>query len=527
MLNQIYITIVYMTFIGVTAAIATEQEPRAFSDLPEAIQRQIGQGPPRDSMQIEASPFGTHTTIMGEGGSAEYIHQAPDLIAKAGYKWVMDYISIRSTEGMTVEDVANKFSHLPQRCFDFAQALKDRDIGLMVRLDPFPWTPWKEGTHPVFAEQSETLDKAKVFTREVVRQLKPYTRYWQIWNEPNIGNENPYILPADYVQVVRELAKVIREEQPDAVIMGPGTAMLQCLADTPYPWIPKALDAGLLDTIDVFTFHPYRQPAVQENIPEHASEFHPWTIWGGYEEQIADLRTRLRKHTSDGEDFPIASTEDGSHNTINGEGEQEITWVIGAKYELRRSLLDFYLNVSPRIQFCFYRPIGEKYYNKQSTFNLLTDDMQPKPTYYAVQNLHALLDSSYERDDTVDVELDFSGAAKPTGNCVIQTYYTDRGDFEELLIFFWSAEPSDDRHARYPATLTLTDMGWEGPMLYDLMAMPVKRPKNEIIEHARSDYVDRAGPRELVPEVSEGRLILSGIEVRDYPQAIKLIRLVE
>ena len=154
MLSRIYKATILTMMMGATTTMASDQSARVFSDLPESIRSQVAQGQPRNSGQIEASPFGTHTTILGEGGSAEYISQAPDLIARAGYKWVMDYISIRSTEGMTVEDVEKKFAHLPQRCFDFARTLQERDIQLIVRLDPFPWTPWQQGSHPVFGEES-------------------------------------------------------------------------------------------------------------------------------------------------------------------------------------------------------------------------------------------------------------------------------------------------------------------------------------------------------------------------------------
>lgn len=499
--------------------------PRKFSQLPLQTQQQINLGQARTSSQIAASPFGTHTTILQEGGAESYQKAAPDLIANAGYKWVMDYISIGSTANMSVADVEHKFARLPERYFRYAQALQDRGISLMIRIDPLPWTPW-DGTRVAdYSPGSADMQKSEAFTREVVRQMKPYTRYWQIWNEPNIGNESPYVQPADFVQIVAILAKVIRQEQPDAVIMAPGTAMLQCMAERPYPWIPQVLDAGLLEHIDVFTFHPYRQPATLQNIPENASEFFPWQIWGSYENQIADLRKRLRESATGSGEVPLAATEDGTPNTINGEGEQEVSWIVGAKYELRRALLDFHLNVKPRIQFCLYRPIGENYYDKQGSFNLVTNDMQPKPAYYAAQNLHAVLDESHLRDDTSGAKIIFNNAAPATAKPQIQVYRKDGKNFDELLVFFWSAEPSADRHIRYPATLSLEQNGWEAPMLIDLMAMPTQKPHNEIIDHLRSDFVNRIGPKELVAHRKGSTLSIPAIELRDYPQLIKLVRL--
>jgi len=504
-------------------AAGTATPPRTFSELPAEIRRHILLGTPRRSADIAESPFGTHTTIMQEGGNADYIRKAPGLLADAGYKWVVEYLTIGAAESLPVEQVDARFATLPARCFTYAEALRRADIGLIMRIDPIRWTPWNGPSKVSLDENSDDMRRAQVFTRHVVRQLKPYARHWQIWNEPNIGNAQPILQPEDYVKLVAFIARIIREEQPDALILAPGTAMLQCLAPHPLPWLPRALDAGLLDHIDIFTFHPYRQPATRDNIPEHASEFHPWQTWGTYEKQIADLRGRLARR-SGGKTIPLAATEDGMPTLINGRGEQEITWVIGAKYELRRALLDFRLGVHPRTQFAFYRPIGENYYDIQGSYNLLTNDLQPKPAWYASQNLHAVLDHSYQPDDTVRLTLTPDTAAKPKGELVAHCYRKQHAGFDELLVFFWSAEVSDDLHARYPATLRLQESGWEAPLLIDLMAMPAKRPKNEIVELIDSQFVNRRDPEQLRPARTATGVEVRGLEIRDYPQLIKLVR---
>lgn len=505
----------------------SEAGVRRFTQLPADLRSRIGAGTPRVPSQIESSPFGIHTTILHEGGGFDpkTVERIAGLVVEGGFKWVVDYIGSGRTEDMTVAEVERKSDRLPERCFQYAGLLRDAGVNLLVRIDPMPWAPKGKEAEFDYSPGSDNMRKAEAFVRQTVRQLKPYTRHWQIWNEPNLGNATPFITPENYVKVFAQIARVIRDEQPEAVLYGPGTAMLQCLSESPYPWIPKVLEAGLLDQLDVFTFHPYRQPAVRENIPEHASEFYPWQTWKTYDNQIAALKDLLRKHAK-GRSIPLAATEDGLPDLINGAGEQQVSWVVGAKYELRRALLDFWHGVSPRTLFCLYRPIPDLFYNEQSSYSVVTADFQKKPVFNAAQNLNAVLDSGYSRADDAPVRLVATGQGPgaPKGEVKVQTYRKDHGDFEELLVFYWSAEVSGDTHARYPATLAIDEAGWQAPLLIDLMSMPVRRPKTAPVEIIDSKFVDRRDPEVLAARIAGRGVAVDRLEIRDYPMLVKWVR---
>jgi hypothetical protein len=255
----------------------------------------------------------------------------------------------------------------------------------------------------------------------------------------------------------------------------------------------------------------------------------------------------IREHNG-GRDLPLAVTEDGLSNQIAAEGEQEITWVIGAKYELRRSLLDTWLGVNPRVIFILFRGILSRhcpYYEFQSAFNMLLPDMRGKPAFYAVQNLHAVLDGTYARNDGIDVAVELetppdAGTARvirteadaadmePGGmeGLYVQTYTKSHGDFEELLVFFWSAEPAQNRHVRRAARMILREPGWVAPLQIDLMAMP--NPRLALTQRGQPDLInpecpDRLQPRPLAAENHDEGIVLP-VQVRDYPLLIKWIR---
>jgi hypothetical protein len=397
------------------------------------------------------------------------------------------------------------WSRVPEACSEYLARLQAHGIRVLMRIDPLP-TPKLIGRAPTTPQE---LELAKTYTRSIVAQLKPYVEHWQLGNEPNLANA-----PERYVQVFAELARVVRAEQPSAVIYGPGVGMLQCLAKEPYPWLAQALKAGLLKHVDVFSFHPYR---ANGDPPESASEFARWRHWKSYGAQLDVLRTTLR---AAGMRSPerLAVTEDGQGTPISASGEQQVTELIDAKHELRRSLLDFAQGISPRLHFTFYRSIPEATYSYEGSFNTMSRSFELKPLYYAVQNLHAVLDGSYEKTQAAQVsiraQLPKLLAAEPR----VQTYLKHHAGFDELLIFFWAPVFAQNMHLRVPIDMDIEGDGWEAPVLIDLMTMPGNaRPLgHQPSEHRRTTFpaAKRAGKA----------LRLDTLELRDYPQLLKLVR---
>jgi hypothetical protein len=458
-----------------------------------------------------------------------------DLISRAGYKWVTDYVSIPRFEQLSKGPIPDDFPKLPEYRVDYARKLHEAGINILVRLDAPPWG-YKLQTPPT-EQQCEVVRR---YVQATVAQLGPWVGWWQFYNEPNIGGAKPQAMPDAYVSWFKVVADAVRSEQPDAVVLAPGTAMLQCMAQRPYPWIERYMQAGGLDGVNVFSFHPYRQPYIAENLPEHASEFHPWTIYKSYYNQIAQLRQMIRQYNH-GKDLPLASTEDGEPNFIDATGQQPISFIVGAKYELRRSLLDNYVGVYPRTHFCFYRNMPDMFYESEASFNMVTGHMEKKPIYYAVQNLHAVLDSTYKPVTDMPVTMVMKDAKEQSALRVIrsvedepgmhadafevyvQTYRKQHATFDELLVFYWASEQSDDMHKRHQATLTLGEGKWEGPLEIDMMAMPAPRASGQMIELINPEFKNRRDPQVLTPRQVTGGQTQVDVEVRDYPMLVKFI----
>jgi hypothetical protein len=517
-------------------------EVMPFRELPASIRSRILTGAPRRASEIPGSSFGTHTTLLQEGrnrADAEHQEALVEAIVEGGYTWVVDYVNAYPIESATLDEMPGIMASLLPPMVQYAARLKAHGVNLLVRVD---YPRWMVGIPGPMTDEDRA--RMRAFAEPVVRALSPYCRHWQYFNEPNMGNAKPTADPEHYVEWLGFFASVVKAIQPDAVVSGPAPSMMQCMTEEPYPWLRLAFEAGMAEHLDMFTYHPYRQPYQAQNIPEHASEFYPWALWGSYYHQVAELREMIRRYTG-GRDLPLAVTEDGMPNDIRATGEQEITWLIGAKYELRRALLDNWLGVSPRAVFILYRGIPWQHYEPEASFNMLTHDMDKKPAYYAAQNVHAVLDDTYARNDDIDLTIELAtppedGTARlirteadaagmtPGGmeGLYAQTYTKSHDGFDELLVFFWSAEQAADRHVRRKATLALRDPGWVAPLEIDLMAMP--NPRLALKQKGNADLInpacpDRLQPRPLEAALGDGAITLP-VEVRDYPMLVKWVR---
>lgn len=218
-------------------------------------------------------------------------------------------------------------------------------------------------------------------------------RDWSLLNEPNApGAENdhgkPNVRPEEYVGLLREVHAIRDELAPGCRLWGPESAMLQCMEESPWPWMRLAREEGLLGLLDGITVHPYRQGYSPANTPEKPSTFEgrPGLGYDSYEGQIATLRTLTRQ-------MPLAVTEVGWSTTPEG----TISEATQAKFALRQQIQDFALGIRPAVWFLLRerhvdRPFAAGHI--ENHFGIVHDDNTPKPAYRALQSLYAQIDDT-------------------------------------------------------------------------------------------------------------------------------------
>ncbi len=129
---------------------------------------------------------------------------------------------------------------------------KARDLGVVAILDY---------TNPLYEPHGQrkiVTDEGRAgfthFSTELVKRYKDQKVVWEIWNEPNNagfwkGND-----PAEYMALIKVVCPAIREVDPDAIIAGP--SIYKTFSKD---FMKYCFKNGLLDYVDVFSFHPYRR----------------------------------------------------------------------------------------------------------------------------------------------------------------------------------------------------------------------------------------------------------------------------
>lgn len=480
--------------------------PQPWEKLPVEIREGLQLGNARFSDQIPDSPFGAHTVMLSEGVDNDRIEQVLGLYAATGMKWVKDYTNAsglpREVEAEWEKTGKVPESLVPDRYMTFFKTARRLGLKVLLRIDA------NIGNDNDFSP--EVLANYTRFLKMFVSQTKDYVDAWEIDNETNIGKDDPpfyRMTPEEYVSLVEAGYKGIRAADPKAKILGGAASMLQCLDKYPYPYFDRMLKAGLLKYCDVFSFHPYRQPYRNNNIPEHASEFYPWRIWKTYEAQIVDLKARLKK--ASGRDFPIAATEVGYPASFNKESKQRtISLQTQAKYDLRMMIMDHYLGVYPRINFAFKRQVRDLY-NVEAHFTMMNPDWIRQPNYFATTALCSMIDS---RDTPVKFPCRITlqdGQTVPVKRfAFLRTDRVNQTEYQAITLAVWLAvEGKDFRSPRIAdINMILPDDQYGAPVLCDLMTLLTNGPKPLRYEQSGREY------------------ILKNVPLNDYPVLIRLFK---
>lgn len=104
----------------------------------------------------------------------------------------------------------------------------------------------------------ENLDHWCDYVRTLVSRYKDDLKYWEVWNEPNIGFWKPTPNAAQYTELLKATYKTIKEIDPELVVLYGGTAGI------PFDFIRRSFELGAYGFFDVMAVHPYRYPQVPE-----------------------------------------------------------------------------------------------------------------------------------------------------------------------------------------------------------------------------------------------------------------------
>ena len=260
----------------------------------------------------------------------------------------------------------------------------------------------------IFTDKA-TMDAWSRYVQAVVKHFKGRIYMYEVWNEPDSGENKKY--PERYGDLFAVTAKAIRKSDADVMIAG-GSFTARFRMD----WITKALDRikekGAIGYLQAVTFHPYYP------IPEEATD--------------AILRLKALVNSYNPKAI-LLQGESGCPSQLEYNHAlcyHKWTEYSQVKWILRRMMCDFALDIPSSI----FTMVDLQYDFMLQSFglvrmNLLKEPVYKRPSFYAVSHVVALLNSETEPFAGVSVkeskgtEVKSVGIAKG-GKCVGVAYWT-------------------------------------------------------------------------------------------------------
>lgn len=310
----------------------------------------------------------------------------------------------------------------------------------------------------------EALQAWDRWVRALVNRYKDKVKDWEIWNEPNFG-DNQLNLPHKVAELNVRSAEIIKSVQPEAVISG--------------------LSMGHIDLqyADIFfkTIHNSGKMHLFDNMTYHDYVYNPDANYG----RVAELRKVLDKYSTK---VKLRQGENGSPS-FGGTGRGALgdyNWseLTQAKWNTRRMLGDLGHDIECSILGIIdmnYASAGSPI-QKLNVKGLIQSDstkraIRPKMVYYAMQHVASVFDHSLQRLQSLHATFN-THASVPQGE-VRYSVSSDRGfsvyGYEHAktgkhIFTIWVNEyiPTDNNGTRN-ITFTVLNGNFGQPVLLDII----------------------------------------------------------
>lgn len=302
----------------------------------------------------------------------------------------------------------------------------------------------------IFTDEA-TMTGWLAYVRATVKRYKGKVKEWEIWNEPNLGDNASFA--ASYANILMKTVKVVKEEQPDAVIIG------FALAGTPHNFareVFETLKKNKQETIvDYLSFHPYVHNPDEANADIDSL----WKLARSYDPKIK-----------------LYQGENGCPSILEwGHALHSYPWteISQAKWLLRRMANDWHRQIRSSI----FTLVDLQYKNMLQSFglirtNLLHQNIYKRPSFYAVQHMINILDQDAEQTGY----LQYESLAQRT----ISISGVKKGKYNGGLIWFSDKIPGDDLQWD-KIDITIKDLSIANPVYVDIITGKVyELPKHNV-----------------------------------------------
>jgi hypothetical protein len=306
-----------------------------------------------------------------------------------------------------------------------------------------------------FPSSPEALAAWDRWCRALVERYKDRVNQWEVWNEPDLNNNNTATVEA-YVDLYIRTATMVREVQPEGQVWALALAGNTDYADK---FLAGMKAKGKLDLIDAITFHGYPRN------PDDTT-------------RVDRLRAIVAKH---GRAIPLRQGETGAPSKYQENfalSKISFTETTHAKWDLRR-LLAHHAKDVPMNLFT----LSDMHYTTASAQGgadgilrmnykgmLATNPDQTvayvKPAYYAAQTVFAIF------DDTLPRMKDYAFSTTALREVALSGYRRERDGAQVVALWFNDAPPADANGVSL-ADVTLRAGKFTEPVLVDVRTSTV------------------------------------------------------
>jgi polysaccharide biosynthesis protein PslG len=275
-----------------------------------------------------------------------------DLIAAAGFKFIrMDFV------WSSIEAVKGEYNWS-----GYEELLKNvdrRGIRALFILDYSNGLYENENASP---QHPESVAAFARWAGAAARHFQGRRVIWEIWNEPNINFWKPKPDGLQYTSLALATCKAVREADPQATLIAP--------ASSGFPWgfFEALFKSGILEYLDAVSVHPYRE---YKHGPETAAADYS---------RLRELIDRHAPAEKKGK-IPILSGEWGYATHRKG-----VSLETQAAFAARQQLVNLLEGVPLSIWYD-WKNDGTDPNDPEHNFGIVLPELQPKPSYRAIQTL--------------------------------------------------------------------------------------------------------------------------------------------
>ena len=324
---------------------------------------------------------------------------------------------------------------------------------------------WDESLHvgenyPRYRKEGE-IQPYLDYARLLVRHFKGLIQYYEILNEPVNGPPQQHVELADYINLIRRVVPVIREEDPDAKIVVGGATDLR--SDYSRDYFFGVIQSNIMLLVDGVAMHPMY--GVSPQYDELRQYYYD------YPSLVKEIRDVASAHGFSGEYFA-----------------EEMSW--------RTSI-----NPNPYEPWEYSTPVAAKYYARGIVMNLGMDvwagiagelyDTIP-PVARVVQNLSTVMAGVSPISLSIEIQSEAT-------NIMSYAFSLPNGD---MLVAMWTNGTAIDNDPGINTTFTFPGLSARKVVGIDIL---------------------NSFEQELITETGKGNLVIHNLMVRDYPIILRLI----